>query len=78
VLFVQSKERAKDLLRELAFEQHANIAAVHADMSQAKRDAAVDAFRRGDTWCVLMASDGVKLGLRALRLTLSSPCVTGF
>jgi len=52
VLFVQSKERAKDLLRELAFEQRARIGAVHADMSQAKRDAAVDAFRRGDTWCV--------------------------
>ena len=53
VLFVQSKERAKDLLRELAFEQRARIGAVHADMSQAKRDAAVDAFRRGDTWCVV-------------------------
>ena len=52
VLFVQSKERAKDLLRELAFEQRTRIGAVHADMSQAKRDAAVDAFRRGDTWCV--------------------------
>ena len=50
MVFVQSKERARELARELAFERAA-VAAVHADMTQAKRDAAVDAFRRGDTWC---------------------------
>jgi len=78
VLFVQSKERAKDLLRELAFEQRTRIAAVHADMSQAKRDAAVAAFRRGDTWCVRaphFARDGARFGFCApsLKLAPSSP-----
>ncbi len=61
MVFVQSKERARELLRELAYERVA-VGAVHADMSQAKRDAAVDAFRRGDTW-VLIATDLMARGM---------------
>ena len=63
MVFVQSKERARELLRELAYES-VPVAAVHADMTQAKRDAAVDAFRRGDTWC---AQHGVAMRVWDVR-----------
>ncbi len=61
IVFVQSKERARELRRELAFEG-VPLGAIHADMTQAKRDAAVDAFRRGDVW-VLIATDLLARGM---------------
>jgi ATP-dependent RNA helicase DDX52/ROK1 len=61
LVFVQSKERAAQLHRELSLER-VPLAAIHADMSQARRDAAVDAFRRGDIW-VLIATDLLARGV---------------
>ncbi|CAN6481900.1 unnamed protein product [Victoria cruziana] len=61
LLFVQSKERAKELYRELEF---ANIRAgvIHADLTQAEREDAVDSFRQVKIW-VLIATDVVARGM---------------
>jgi ATP-dependent RNA helicase DDX52/ROK1 len=61
LVFVQSKERAQQLVKELAYE-HVPLRAIHADMSQAKRDAAVDGFRTGKVW-VLIATDLLARGI---------------
>lgn len=61
LLFVQSKERAKELYKELAFEDiKADV--IHADLSQTEREDAVDNFRSGKTW-VLIATDVVARGM---------------
>lgn len=64
IVFVQSKERCAALRRELAAEGAAagHVGAVHADMSQAARDAAVAAFRAGTLW-VLIATDLMARGM---------------
>ncbi|XP_058082059.1 DEAD-box ATP-dependent RNA helicase 57 [Magnolia sinica] len=61
LVFVQSKERAKDLYKELAFD---NIKAdvIHADLTQTQRENAVDSFRAGKTW-VLIATDVIARGM---------------
>ncbi|XP_044500060.1 DEAD-box ATP-dependent RNA helicase 57 isoform X1 [Mangifera indica] len=61
LIFVQSKERAKELYGELAFD---NIRAgvIHSDLSQTERDDAVDDFRAGKTW-VLIATDVIARGM---------------
>ncbi|CAA6662139.1 unnamed protein product [Spirodela intermedia] len=61
LVFVQSKERAKELYKELVFD---NIKAdvIHADLNQFQREAAVDNFRAGTTW-VLIATDVVARGM---------------
>ncbi|KAJ0087767.1 hypothetical protein Patl1_32053 [Pistacia atlantica] len=61
LIFVQSKERAKELYGELAFD---NIRAgvMHSDLSQTQRDDAVDDFRAGKTW-VLIATDVIARGM---------------
>ncbi|KAL5984565.1 hypothetical protein ACLOJK_018670 [Asimina triloba] len=61
LVFVQSKERAKDLYKELAFD---NIKAdvIHADLTQEQRENAVDSFRAGKTW-VLIATDVLARGM---------------
>ncbi|KAI5057077.1 hypothetical protein GOP47_0027092 [Adiantum capillus-veneris] len=61
LLFVQSKERAKELFKELAFEDF-HIGCIHADMTQAQRETAVDKFREGKTW-VLIATDLLARGM---------------
>lgn len=61
LVFVQSKERAKELYKELAFD---NIKAdvIHADLIQTEREDAVDNFRAGKTW-VLIATDVIARGM---------------
>ncbi|XP_020245786.1 DEAD-box ATP-dependent RNA helicase 57 [Asparagus officinalis] len=61
LLFVQSKERAKELYKELSFD---NIKAdvIHADLTQEQRENAVDNFRAGRTW-VLIATDVIARGM---------------
>ena len=54
-MFVSSKERARDLHRELLFEG-VRVDSISADQSNAARAAAVDNFRLGRTW-VLIATD---------------------
>nr|DAD19401.1 TPA_asm: hypothetical protein HUJ06_020864 [Nelumbo nucifera] len=61
LLFVQSKERAKELYRELAFD-NIRVDVIHADLSQTQRDNAVDDFRAGKTW-VLIATDVIARGM---------------
>ncbi|XP_031396512.1 DEAD-box ATP-dependent RNA helicase 57 isoform X1 [Punica granatum] len=61
LIFVQSKERAKELYGELAFDNiRANV--IHSDLSQIQRENAVDDFRSGKTW-VLIATDVVARGM---------------
>ncbi|XP_078445322.1 P-loop containing nucleoside triphosphate hydrolases superfamily protein [Wolffia australiana] len=61
LIFVQSKERAKELYKELEFD---NIKAdvIHADLNQLQRETAVDNFRAGATW-VLISTDVVARGM---------------
>eukprot|EP00249_Psilotum_nudum_P011627 c23285_g1_i1 orf=304-1956(-) len=61
LLFVQSKDRAKELHRELAFD-NMNIDSIHADLTQAQRERAVEKFREGKTW-VLIATDLMARGM---------------
>ncbi|KAJ6817053.1 DEAD-box ATP-dependent RNA helicase 57 [Iris pallida] len=61
LVFVQSKERAKELYKELAFDDiKADV--IHADLNQLQRENAVDNFRAGRTW-VLIATDVVARGM---------------
>uniref|UniRef100_A0A5B7BN36 RNA helicase n=1 Tax=Davidia involucrata TaxID=16924 RepID=A0A5B7BN36_DAVIN len=61
LVFVQSKERAKELYRELAFGD-IRVDVVHSDLSQTQRENAVDDFRAGKTW-VLIATDVIARGM---------------
>uniref|UniRef100_A0A2P2M356 RNA helicase n=1 Tax=Rhizophora mucronata TaxID=61149 RepID=A0A2P2M356_RHIMU len=61
LIFVQSKERAKELYGELKFDDiRADV--IHSDLSQAQREDAVDNFRSGKTW-VLIATDVIARGM---------------
>lgn len=61
LLFVGSKERAKELRRDLASED-IKVDSIHVDRSQKQRDAAVEKFREGKTW-VLIATDSLLRGM---------------
>ncbi|KAG4928277.1 hypothetical protein JHK82_053962 [Glycine max] len=61
LVFLQSKERAKELYSELAFD-NIRVDVIHSDLSQAERENAVDNFRAGKTW-VLIATDVVARGM---------------
>ncbi|KAJ4969246.1 hypothetical protein NE237_015947 [Protea cynaroides] len=61
LVFVQSKERAQELYRELAFD-NIRVDVIHADLSQTQRENAVDNFRAGKTW-VLIATDVIARGM---------------
>ncbi|KAI4378744.1 hypothetical protein MLD38_016181 [Melastoma candidum] len=61
LIFLQSKERAKELYGELALDNiRANV--IHSDLSQTQREDAVDDFRAGKTW-VLIATDLIARGM---------------
>lgn len=47
LLFLQSKERAKELHRELAYDG-INVDVMHSDRTQAQREAIISRFRTGD------------------------------
>lgn len=61
LIFVKSKERAAELHKQLAFDD-LSIDSIHADRTQAQRDAAVEKFREGKTW-VLIATDLMGRGM---------------
>ncbi|KAL9239285.1 hypothetical protein vseg_013623 [Gypsophila vaccaria] len=61
LIFVQSKERAQELYRELLFTD-LKVDVVHTDLPQAQRENAVDNFRAGKTW-ILIATDVVARGM---------------
>jgi ATP-dependent RNA helicase DDX52/ROK1 len=61
LIFVNTKERAKEVHRELMFEG-VHVDSLHASQSQAAREKAVEKFRQGTTW-VLIATDLVARGL---------------
>lgn len=61
LIFVQSKERAKDLYGELAFE-NIRVNVIHSDLTQMERENVVDDFRAGKTW-VLIATDVIARGM---------------
>ncbi|XP_059618720.1 LOW QUALITY PROTEIN: DEAD box protein 52 homolog [Phlebotomus argentipes] len=61
LVFVQSKERAQQLLSELLYDG-INVDAIHADRSQNERDAVVRGFREGKIWvliCTELMSRGI-------------------
>ena len=61
IVFVQSKDRAQQLAKELAGDG-LHLGLIHAGMSDTKRQAQVDRFRAGDTW-VLVATDLMARGM---------------
>ena len=61
IMFVQSIERAQALFRELVYDG-INVDVIHADRSQAQRDAVVKKFRTGKIW-VLIATDLMARGM---------------
>ena len=61
LIFVQSKERAQQLFHELVFDG-INVDVIHADRTQAQRNAAVEKFRSGDIW-VLITTDLMSRGM---------------
>ena len=61
IVFTQSKDRAKQLARELSGDG-LRLGLVHAGMSDGKRQAQVDRLRAGDTW-VLIATDLMARGM---------------
>jgi ATP-dependent RNA helicase DDX52/ROK1 len=52
LVFVQSKERAKDLFHELIYDG-LNVDVIHADRTQAQRDNVVRSFRSGKVWILI-------------------------
>lgn len=60
-VFVQSKERVKELYGELAFD-NIRVDVIHSDLSQEERENAVDNFRACKTW-VLITIDVVARGM---------------
>ncbi|PXF42925.1 putative ATP-dependent RNA helicase ddx52 [Gracilariopsis chorda] len=66
LLFVQSKERAAQLFRELLYDG-VHVDAIHSDRTVAARETAVQRFREGNTW-VLIATDVLSRGLDFLAV----------
>ncbi|CAN8259923.1 unnamed protein product [Cochlearia groenlandica] len=61
LIFVQSKERAKELYDELKCE-NIRVGVIHSDLPSGERENAVDSFRAGETW-VLIATDVIARGM---------------
>lgn len=61
LIFVQSIERADELSKRLVLDG-VRAEAVHSGRGKSKRDAAIDAFRRGDVW-VLVVTDVLARGM---------------
>lgn len=61
LVFVQSKERAKDLFHELVYDG-INVDVIHSERTQAQRDKIVDEFRAGRIW-FLIATDLMGRGM---------------
>jgi ATP-dependent RNA helicase DDX52/ROK1 len=61
LLFMQSKERAKDLYRELVYDG-INVDVIHAERTQQQREDIIRRFRIGDIW-VLICTDLMARGV---------------
>ncbi|BEJ13337.1 hypothetical protein CspHIS471_0305110 [Cutaneotrichosporon sp. HIS471] len=61
LIFVQSIERADELSKQLVLDG-VRAEAVHSGRGKSKRDAAIDAFRSGDVW-VLVVTDVLARGM---------------
>ncbi|RQX68687.1 DEAD/DEAH box helicase domain-containing protein, partial [Toxoplasma gondii CAST] len=61
LIFVQSKERAKQLYCELVYDG-IFVECIHADKTKKQRDGTVEAFRRGQIW-VLICTDVMARGV---------------
>lgn len=61
LIFVQSKERAAELFRELIYDG-VNVDAIHGDRTVAARTSAIERFRAGKLW-LLIATDILARGL---------------
>lgn len=61
LLFLQNKERAKELYRELVYEG-INIDVIHGDRTQQQREDVIKKFRLGETW-VLICTDLMARGI---------------
>lgn len=61
LIFVQSKDRAKQLFEELRFEK-VKVDVIHADKTDAQREDALDKFRSGKVWA-LICSDVASRGI---------------
>ncbi|XP_073997825.1 DExD-box helicase 52 isoform X2 [Rhodnius prolixus] len=71
LVFVQSKERAKQLFNELIFDG-INVDVIHADRTQLQRDNVVKAFREGNIW-VLICTElmGRGIDFKGVKLVLN-------
>ena len=61
IIFLQNKERARELYNELVYDG-VNVDAIHSDRSQAQRDDIIKRFRTGDIW-ILIATDLMARGV---------------
>jgi len=61
LIFVQSKERAKELFGELVYDG-LFVDAIHADRTKSQRDNSIKAFREGRTW-MLICTDVLSRGV---------------
>lgn len=52
LIFVQSKERAKELYAEIAY-HCVRVDVIHADLTQEKRDNVVQKFINGKVWILI-------------------------
>eukprot|EP01112_Ceratiomyxa_fruticulosa_P008312 TRINITY_DN2152_c0_g4_i1.p1 TRINITY_DN2152_c0_g4~~TRINITY_DN2152_c0_g4_i1.p1 ORF type:complete len:693 (-),score=189.18 TRINITY_DN2152_c0_g4_i1:54-2132(-) len=68
LIFVQSKERADELFRELVYDG-IFVDVIHSDRTEAQRDVIIEKFRSGALW-VLIATDLVSRGMDFKGLSL--------
>lgn len=66
LIFVQSKDRAKQLYAELVYEK-VNVDAIHSDRTTEQRNHAIEQFRSGKTW-VLICTDILSRGIDFLHV----------
>ena len=65
-VFVQSRRRAQELFNELVYDK-VYVDVIHAERTQAQRDATIKAFRDGTIW-VLICTDLMGRGVRRARI----------
>lgn len=71
IIFVQSKDRAMELFRELVYD-NINVDVITADRTKAQRDKTVKQFRTGNIW-VLISTDLMARGMdfRCVNLVIN-------
>jgi ATP-dependent RNA helicase DDX52/ROK1 len=61
LIFVQSKDRAKQLYKEMKFDGQ-NVDVIHADKKKEERDEIIKQFRMGKIW-ILICTDLMSRGI---------------